>query len=133
MSNDRVYMRLYMKRRYRARRRLALRLLGGVCARCGVRRGLEIDHIDPRRKHLSTARMTMVSEKRFRAELAKCQLLCGKCHDHKSILDAGKLPAKGQHGTLSTYRYCRCDRCRAAMSLYNKQYQKRQHRDVAQE
>jgi len=47
-SNE--YMREYMLKRYYARRKEAFKLLGGTCARCSTKVGLEIDHIKPRHK-----------------------------------------------------------------------------------
>lgn len=111
-----------MKARYHARRALALRLLGGVCAYCGTDHDLEIDHVDARAKTMTTTRMSAVSEARFLAELSKCQLLCRPCHVEKSIKDHGHKKAKGAHGTRSSYRYCRCDACRQAQADYNKKY-----------
>lgn len=119
---SREYHRKYMKTRYHARRALAERLLGGACAHCGATEELEIDHIDARAKTMSTTRMTAVSEERFLAELSKCQLLCRPCHSDKSIKDHGHNKAKGEHGTRSSYRYCRCDACRQAQAQYNKKY-----------
>lgn len=36
-------------------------------------------------------------------------------------------PARNTHGTLSSYRYCRCDRCREAMNRYYRE-RKRERR-----
>lgn len=46
MSNNKEYMNEYMKRRYRERRELAFKALGGVCINCGGSNSLEIDHVD---------------------------------------------------------------------------------------
>lgn len=111
-------MRVYMLARYHKRRREAVFRLGGKCAICGSGEDLEIDHIDRTTKSMNVARMTMVSQERFDAELKKCQLLCSKHHDEKTTRDRGLKPARGTHGTLSSYRYCRCERCRKAKSDY---------------
>ena len=120
MSRDRQYMADYMRKRYHERKREAFKILGGQCKKCGSKKGLHIDHRDRAKKAMSVNRMTMVSRAKFLSELKKCQLLCSGCHMEKSIKELGNKPAKGTHGTLSSYRYCRCSKCRKAMSDYNR-------------
>jgi hypothetical protein len=82
---------------------------------------LQIDHIDPADKFAEISQLLTYSEKRLQAEPAKCQLLCGECHEDKSISERGQSPARGTHGTLSAYRYCgppKCDECKGAKRLY---------------
>jgi len=38
-----------------------------------------------------------------------------------------------EHGTLSMYRYCKCEKCRAAMAGYNKAYKSRKTEAFDQE
>lgn len=64
------------------RRAYALEFLGGKCAVCGSTENLEIDHKDPTQKSFPISRPP--SEKAFRKELTKCQLLCHTCHSKKS-------------------------------------------------
>ena len=127
MHKDKAARQAWFRDRYAKRQALAADILGGKCAKCGTSRGLEVDHIDPSTKlfQIGSSRGANCSEELFLAELAKCQLLCGKCHDKKSIADNGKLPAKGTHGTLSSYRYCKCHKCKAAKSDWNKAYHAR--------
>lgn len=119
-----AYMREYMKARYHARRKSAIALLGGKCVKCGKEDDLEIDHVDRTQKKLALFEESF-SEDRFQQELQKCQLLCSTCHDEKSAAESGKQIARGTHGTLSAYRYCHCELCRAAKNKWNREYRVR--------
>ncbi len=114
----------YMLRRYHRRREEALARLGGECTVCGAKENLEIDHVDPDQKVIALNKMWSIAEERFLKELAKCQLLCKTHHEEKSANEHGKERAKGQHGTLSSHRYCRCLECKAAKAAYMREYQK---------
>lgn len=119
------YMRDYMKKRYWSRREEALDILGGVCVVCGARENLEIDHVNRVDKTMTFERMSMVSRIRFLNELSKCQLLCKRHHiDKTTIDDLGRKDARRSHGTVSSYRYCRCEDCKTAKSIYNRSYKK---------
>jgi 5-methylcytosine-specific restriction endonuclease McrA len=126
MARDKVKYNAYMKvkilERYHKRMGEAISSLGGKCVKCGATEDLEIDHVNPAEKSFTVSMLWSVSKERFEAELSKCQLLCKKCHNEKSILEAGKKLVKNQdvHGTLSSYRYCKCELCRAAKSAYTK-------------
>jgi len=121
-SNE--YMRVYMIDRYHKRRNEALQRLGNRCNQCPITEDLEFDHIDPSTKLFTIGKMWSVSKLKFEEELKKCQLLCRKCHEAKSIIDAGYKPARNIHGTLSSYRYCKCALCKAAKSNYSKTHKK---------
>lgn len=110
----------YLLRRYHERRAEAVRILGGVCVECGASTDLQIDHRDPADKSFSLGRMWSVSKDRYLAELEKCQLLCAEHHLAKTLAERGQIPARGTHGTLSSYRYCHCVVCREAMRVYNR-------------
>ncbi len=92
-----------------AKRRAAW-MAGKVCAHCGTKEKLVVDHIDPATK--VTHKVWNWREDRRLAELAKCQVLCTKCHARKH---AGPI----RHGTRAAYRKqgwgCRCDLCMADM------------------
>lgn len=124
------YMRVYMLKRYRKRMDWARKTLGGSCTQCGSIRDLELDHIDPGTKKFTVGRMWSVSEKAFADEVAKCQLLCRECHQDKTIFDRGFKKAKGEHGTISTYRYCRCADCKKACRDYARRYKARKKREA---
>lgn len=101
--------------RYYRRREAAIVQLGGKCVVCGSDKDLEIDHIDPKDKEISFGKaISGWSEERIQKELAKAQLLCKEHHTLKSIADRGHKVAKGTHGTISSYRYCKCAECKAA-------------------
>lgn len=124
-----AYMRDYMLRRYHRRRGQVIERLGGACAECGSKEGLEIDHKDAKRKSFSLARrLSSVSEAKLENEVKKCQLLCRRCHEEKSITDQGKRRAKGTHGTISAYRWCgppKCDACKEANRKHMREYRRK--------
>lgn len=123
MSNNRDYMKLYMRKRYRERRQLALTLLGGKCKECGSKTRLEVDHIDHAKKTMRFERMAACGMVRFLMELKLCQLLCSKCHTKKTVEDdLGRELRK--HGSVAMYRHgrCRCEPCRVAQSKYQAQW-----------
>ena len=62
--------------------------------------------------------------------MKKCQLLCKKHHTDKTIVDTGKKLAKGTHGTISSYRYCKCDACREAANKLSREYRRRKRREA---
>lgn len=66
-------------------------LLGGVCVVCGTTENLDFDHVDPSTKIFNVARQAGdVSEKRFWAEVSKCQLLCRPHHIDKCKMDGSR-------------------------------------------
>jgi hypothetical protein len=113
-------MATYMRIRYRNFRVKALEFLGGKCVECGTTNCLEIDHVDPETKSCEPARLASLTWEKAVAELKKCQLLCDRHHNVKSIRERGQLSARVVHGTISSYRYCKCDLCRKAKSESNK-------------
>lgn len=120
-----AYMRKYMLRRYHERRQWAIEKLGGKCVKCGSRSKLELDHIDPKKKSFSIGKLWSVSQKRFEAEVRKCQVLCDEHHTDKTLEDKGQRRAKGTHGTLASYRYCKCAVCREAWNKWSREYRRR--------
>jgi len=119
------YMRVYMNTRYAARRAWAEKQLGNVCTICGSDKGLEFDHIDPNTKNKNISDMLVGSIKSLIIELEKCQLLCVDCHIEKTLSNLGRSNAKNTHGTLSSYRYCRCIECVTTKSKHNKEYKQK--------
>lgn len=120
-----AYMREYMLKRYYERRKYAIEQLGSRCAECGSTDQLEIDHIDPKKKSFDVGKLWSTAWARFIAELKKCQLLCDTHHNDKTLAHKGQRRAKGTHGTLSAYKYCRCDRCRDVHSAYCREYSRK--------
>lgn len=80
-----AYMRDYMQRRYHKRRALALEFLGNRCVICRAAENLHIDHFDPKTKGGGFEDIYPLSLVKFYAELKKCQLLCEKCHQAKTV------------------------------------------------
>lgn len=64
--------------------------MGGKCSQCGWsghHAGLEFDHIDPAQKAYEISRLLANKDTtRLYAEAAKCQLLCGTCHNIKTYM-----------------------------------------------
>jgi hypothetical protein len=126
VSSSNAYMREYMKRRYHQRRAIALKKLGGKCACCPSKRGLEVDHKDRAKKTMTFTHMRSVSLVKFMKELENCQLLCRRCHEKKTRADLGQ-PPKGTHGTYAMYRHggCRCVACVYASRAYQRAWSKK--------
>lgn len=114
----------WKRNRYKSRRQLMIEKLGGKCKKCGSVDNLEFDHIDPEKKEYGIEELLRGNIKKLLKEIKKCQLLCNECHKDKHSV------AVGTHGTLSSYRHCRCDECRAAKASYMKKYHlKRKQQD----
>lgn len=128
MGRSKEYNAIYILNQYYLRREEAFRILGKICAVCGATQDLEFDHIDPTTKDFSIGRLWSVSKDRYNKELLKCQVLCKNCHIKKTIKDAGRVSAKETHGTLSSYRYCKCAVCKAAYNEYQRKYKKRKRK-----
>lgn len=120
-----AYFREYFKKRYADKRALAVALLGDKCSRCGSTERLEFHHPDPTTKTYYSGTWNSMSDARLREEVSNCVLLCKECHEKESIKQAGKQVAKGTHGTLSSYRYCKCSQCREAKRLWQIKYKQR--------
>lgn len=124
-----------MKRYHKIRNKI-ISNLGGKCFNCKSDKNIKIDHVDSKKKTMDVARICEVSEKRRNKELENCQLLCKPCHEEKTIVDNGNKKAKGTHGTLSAYRYCKCELCREANNRwvieYRKKYGRKRYASVAQ-
>ena len=110
-----AYMNKYIKERYHTRMSSARESMGGKCAACGSLRDLEFDHINPADKEFTVTSTVGISQEKFDAELKKCQLLCKECHKKKHS-------ARENHGTLSCYRYCKCELCKQAKRDYANEY-----------
>ena len=115
-------MREYHIKRYYVKKREIISKLGGKCKKCGATKNLQIDHINPKDKQFSVTLLLSFSWKKVENEIKKCQLLCKKHHMEKTILEQGNKIAKGNHGTLSSYRYCHCEICKIAMRDWTRKY-----------
>ena len=65
-------------------REILIEKMGGKCVECGCTEALEFDHIDPATKSFNIAAGYTKPKEVLLAEVAKCQLLCNKCHIQKS-------------------------------------------------
>lgn len=117
-----------MLARYKKRRQDAIDALGGECVVCGAKEDLQLDHIERSEKSFNISQMWSISQEKWEAELAKCQLLCGVCHRAKNTWELGIKAAIRTHGTLSAYRYCKCDLCKKAYSDYWQSYKPKKKR-----
>jgi hypothetical protein len=127
---------------YHKRRQESFIFLGGKCAKCGcIPTIFEFDHIDPTTKEFTLGKKWSVDEETYYNELKKCQILCKECHNRKTAEEKGYQYVKGQnkHGTISTYRYCKCLLCKEAKRQSNQKYkdkwnkQKREKRRLEKE
>jgi len=73
--------------RYRALRQAWFELMGGKCCKCGSTDRLECDHVERSSKSMQSNMIWHVSAVRRAAELAKCQVLCRRCHREKTNLE----------------------------------------------
>lgn len=131
MTNSNEYMRGYLKKRYHSRREGAVKLLGGCCSKCGSLKKLELDHKDYTKKSFDISKLWNISYIKYNEEIKKCQLLCKSCHIKKTREDLGQENARETHGTLSAWRYCKCQLCREAFNKYMREYKSRVHSKVA--
>ena len=69
-------------------REILIEKLGGKCVECGCTEALEFDHIDPSTKSFNIAAGYTKPKEVLLAEVAKCQLLCNKCHIEKTKKDS---------------------------------------------
>lgn len=90
--------------------------INGPCVQCGSQVELQVDHINPSTK--VSHKVWSWSEERRLEELAKCQVLCRKCHEAKTSRENSKAsPCDGVNTTNYYKNKCRCDPCKRAASL----------------
>ena len=117
-NKQRDYQRAWI-----ARRRTQWIEENGPCTVCGGSENLQVDHVDPRRKE--THHVWSWKKERREAELARCQVLCEKCHKEKGIRE--RLPPHGTHSRYtSSTDPCRCYRCKAAHAARMREWRHQQ-------
>lgn len=117
------------QKRWRAKRRVdAIAARGGKCVACDSREKLEFHHVY--RSEKVDHRVYTWSKRRMDEELAKCDLLCSKCHFEETAIERGYYIY--QHGTLTSYKRagCRCDDCKKANANYESSRRSHQVRPV---
>jgi hypothetical protein len=128
MGNSNEHMRAYMKQRRLTRRNRLLEMAGGCCVKCGSLEGLQFDHKNPGTKAFILSGCYLDKAwTQILAEFEKCDLLCTKCHKHKTR-ENGEGPGGHnkildvRHGTAHMYVQgkCRGKDCRYARSLHRK-------------
>jgi hypothetical protein len=104
----------------KTRRDEAIAKRGGCCIKCGSTVNLEFHHRNRDEKEVSISHIWLGSEKNREKELAKCDLLCTKCHDLETAKERGW--GTSPHGTKTSYDHygCRCKACSSARAEYSR-------------
>lgn len=109
-EQQRAYMRKWMHDR-----RQAWLSVHGPCTQCRSRRRLEVHHRDPTQK--VDHKVWSWTRERREAELAKCEVLCHRCHVKLT---------EAPHGAKSRYNAgCRCTECRKANATHSRERRRR--------
>lgn len=95
------------------------------CTRCGSKMNLRIHHVDKTIKE--SHKIWSWCDSRREAELAKCIVLCDRCHkiEHGYVED--------YHGTTTgyTHRGCRCILCKKAKAKRDANYRLRKKEQLS--
>jgi hypothetical protein len=95
-DKQREYARIWMAKR----RQDWIDSQGGKCVQCGSVDRLEVDHIDPSLKVWTPSNIWSRKQEDRDRELAKCQILCDKCHSIKNSEqwhDTNNIPVGEDH------------------------------------
>jgi len=115
LRQQRAYQRKWM-----AQRRQEF-LVGKQCAWCGSTDRLVVHHKD--RSQKEEHRIWSWSKKRREKELAKCVVICTRCHEEHHKEEKRRISSNVVHGTSNTYKNgCRCELCREAQRVHNGLY-----------
>lgn len=117
--NRSAYQKQYQRERYRKIRKELVERLGGKCVVCGSTENLSFDHINPSSKEKTISKIWCYSKEKLEEEITKCQLLCSRCHNNKTLAEKGHHNHKQdgiKHGSSTAYiNYkCKCEVCRKA-------------------
>jgi hypothetical protein len=85
-------------------REILIEKMGGKCIECGCKEALEFDHIDPSTKSFNIAAGYTKPKEILLEEVAKCQLLCNKCHVEKTKKDSKFRPKSCAGGRPLKYK-----------------------------
>lgn len=127
-------MRQYMLKRYHERKDKIIELLGGKCHVCGATGKLDVHHTSGKKFTINGTDWSKASAngEDLKKELETRKLLCQDCHTLETLKNRGFKLAKNTHGTLSSYRYCKCELCKAAEAEYMRKYRRNKVAPVAQ-
>jgi 5-methylcytosine-specific restriction endonuclease McrA len=121
----------YFRKYYHKKKAKYINLLGGKCAVCSTKEGLEFDHKDPKTKEFTISKLMNYSEEKVLDEVRKCQLLCKACHLAKSQKEGSFTTepwnkGKWSHGSQTGYllKMCRCLECKDFYSEYKRRMRK---------
>lgn len=115
-SDYNSYMSEYMLGRYHALMAEARKSLGDKCVVCGDTERLEMDHIDRSTKLFTISMGWSRAPEEFWSEVAKCQLLCRRHHEEKTMREQSIGHGEG----LTGKRNCLCDKCRPLKNAYSR-------------
>ena len=90
-----------VRRRHHKVRRILIAEAGGCCAVCGYDRcviNLHFHHVDPATKAFNMSMAAGKSEAAYRAEMAKCVLVCANCHGEIESGMTASPPAGARYG-----------------------------------
>lgn len=115
--NSKAYMNAYMKQRYDERRKYAVEKLGSACYRCASSVNLQFAltvPMLPTYRVINVGKLVTQRRERFEHTLTACVLVCTACTSLKERVKYDPYA----HGTLASYRYCRCTACKDAKNAY---------------
>ena len=86
-ENTKEERRLYLRERKQSNKKYLIEMLGGKCVGCKVTENLQFDHIDRTKKSFCIGKNLGSNLEKLIEEANKCQLLCEKCHQHKTLVN----------------------------------------------
>jgi len=86
-ENTKEQRRLYLKERKQSNKKYLIEMLGGKCVGCGATEKIQFDHIDRTKKSFCIGENLASKLEKLIEEANKCQLLCEKCHQHKTLVN----------------------------------------------
>ena len=117
------YYSSYYADKYKKKKQRVLEYYHNTCAYCNkTYDDLRIEGTDPINNEPAWKLFASGSYKSIEESIPYFSLVCEDCYKKKRQ-ESGQ---GWQHGTLSGYRHCKCDACKAAKNAYQKEYKKKQ-------